>query len=99
MRLAGKKKTKKKHTEHERVHFFGTTEHERATLTRTHNVQIEAPTKQYYPIAIGVCVHAVFLRTHAGVCSYSIYAFVCDVCVETAEKERERERACVCVCV
>ena len=36
MRRAAKKKQKKKHTEHERVQFWGTTEHERGALHARH---------------------------------------------------------------
>ena len=97
MRLA-KKNKKNKNTEHERVHFFGTTEHERATPTRTHNVQIEAPTEQYYPTAMG-CVHVgvcVFMRASVHTCGcVLIYMRVCvSVCVERAEKESVCVRVC-----
>ena len=36
LHAAGEKKTKKKHTEHERMHFFGTTEHESNPYTHAH---------------------------------------------------------------
>ena len=39
MYAAGRKKSKKKHTEHERVQFWGTTEHERGALHARHTAK------------------------------------------------------------
>ena len=39
MRPAAKKKSKKKHTEHERMQFWGTTEHERGALHARHTAK------------------------------------------------------------